>query len=183
MLQKMFCFKQRLYNSTKKNTVALKPHITLHFPSMIVLYGCIKNFDTAVVEFMHKDNAKLPYKRASKRSDTFLDEMASRIDQVQLTKFLVDRFSRDDNPRTLNQGMTITYTTDPPENVTFEAMKSSYYRFKLDYQRNTDTVFSRFYNNISPHITLNSIWSLVSQLEYDATRTIVEGIKAGHKGI
>ena len=54
MLQKVFCYKQRLFNSNKPNTVALKPHMVLHFPTFIIYYGSIKNYDTSTCEHLHK---------------------------------------------------------------------------------------------------------------------------------
>jgi hypothetical protein len=182
MLQKLFCYKQRLYGSSKKNTVALKPHMVLHFPSNILYFGCIKNFDSAVVEFMHKDNAKIPYKQSSKRSETILEEMTARIDQVQLTNLLVERTIKVQFPAKLTHASTIKYTTEPPENITFEGLKSSFYRVKLDYIRNNDTVYSQYCKSMSPHTTLKYIWNLVANLDYPATRRVVNGIKAGHKG-
>jgi len=182
MLQKLFCFKQRLYNSIKKNTVALKPHMLLHFPSFIIYYGCIQNFDSAVIEAMHKTNAKLPYKQSSRRSEHLLEEMSSRIDQVQLTRILVEKTIKDNKLAPLRQDLTVKYTTSPPESVTFEGMKSTFYRIKMDYQRNTDTIYSRNLDNISPHTNFKSIWQLVCELDYTSTKRVVDGIKAGRKG-
>jgi hypothetical protein len=58
MLQKVFCFKQRLFNSNKANTVALKPHMVLHFISFIIFFGSIKNYDTSTSEHLHKGTTK-----------------------------------------------------------------------------------------------------------------------------
>jgi hypothetical protein len=184
MLQKMFCFKQRLYNSNKKNTVALKPHMILHFPSFIIYYGCIQNFDSAVVEAMHKTMAKLPYKQSSRRSDHLLEEMSSRIDLVQLTRILVDKNIKNDREAApLRQELTVKYITQPPESVIFEGMKSIYYRIKLNYQRNNETVHTNYFQNISFHTNFHTIWKLVCELDYTSTRQVVNAIKAGLKGI
>jgi hypothetical protein len=54
MLQKVFCYKQRLFDSNKANTVALKPHMVLHFLTFVIFFGSIKNYDTATSEHLHK---------------------------------------------------------------------------------------------------------------------------------
>ena len=54
MLQVLLCFKQRLFDSNKLNTVATKPHMVLHFILFTIFLGCIKNFDTATMEHTHR---------------------------------------------------------------------------------------------------------------------------------
>jgi hypothetical protein len=110
--------------------------------------------------------------------------MSSRIDLVQLTRILVDKTIKDDSAAApLRQELTVKYTTQPPECVTFEGMKSIHYRIKINYQRKYEKIYTQYYQNISFHTNFQTIWKLVCELDYTSTRLVVNGIKAGLKGI
>jgi hypothetical protein len=116
--------------------------------------------------------------------------MSKRIDHVLLTNHLSDLEDRNRSRQTnsiLNKKMIsnsfIRYTTEPPESIQFEAIKSSSYRQKLYYKRFTNTLDGGDQKlNISPHINLDIVWSFINKLEYQSTLRVATNIKLGVKG-
>jgi hypothetical protein len=135
------------------------------------------------------DKAKEPFKQSSRRPDHTLEEMTNRIDHVLLTNHLsdlVEEYERIENIQNKGSNLSktfIRYTTEPPESIKFEAMKSSSYRQKLIYRRLANTLDGGDQRlNISPHINLDIVWYFLNELDYQSTSRIVRNIKLGVKG-
>ena len=114
--------------------------------------------------------------------------MTNRIDHVLLTNHLSNLVEEQDRRITSSQNKNyskamVSYTTEPPERIKFEAMKSSSYRQKLNYKKLTNTLDGGDQRlNISPHIKLNILWYFINKLEYESTSRIVRNIKLGVQG-
>ena len=115
--------------------------------------------------------------------------MTNRIDHVLLTNHLSNlveeerRLTSSSSQNKNNSKAMVSYTTEPPESIKFEAMKSSSYRQKLYYKRLTNTLYGGDQRlNMSPHINLNILWHFINKLEYQNISLIVRNIKLGIQG-
>lgn len=78
-LQKLFCWRQRLFNCNKPNTIAFKPHGCCHLLPLVPQYGAPENSDTSLYENMHIAYAKNAYKRTARVEGKLLVQMMNNV--------------------------------------------------------------------------------------------------------
>ena len=162
-LQHLFCWRQRLFDCNKKNTMAFKPHGCCHFFQYISLFGACPNNDTVTFEHMHIINVKQAYKASSKRTSTSLQEMTSRIQFRHLARALV--LPRNDDEHTQEQRhsriRSTSYQTE--SDLVYEASVSTAFRDQVTYENAASCqVNQRFLN---PNVTMPIVWAAMKRSE------------------
>ena len=118
-LQHLFCWRQRLFDCDKKNTLAYKPHGCCHFSWFIALYGPPCNYDTILYENMHIECGKDAYNASGRRHETKLEDMINKIQYRTLVSALGKRMRGNDD--TLN---AIVHEDEVEDMVTHKANAS-----------------------------------------------------------
>jgi hypothetical protein len=168
---RLFCYKQRLVNSKKALELPIKQHIAIHFFPQIVQDGMPSNYNTVVTEKIHKNVAKVPYAKSSKRPTDLYEEMLS---EVQTRKFLQivngEYKSLYGNFPVLSTAILPQQERVSPykEYVTREGVIFKYSKYvtnseSLKYNIEVGklvTVTGRAPSYLSPHVTLDELWHL-----------------------
>jgi len=118
--------------------------------------------------------------------------MSARITQVQLTRHLSDLLNQNqvkERTKTKEGGTSNTvvrYTTEPPESIIFEGLRSTSFRKQLTYRRDSRALVEppgdRKKLSISPLVNLHATWHCIRNTEYEKVSLIVKGIEAGSQG-
>ena len=171
-LQHLFCWKQRLLDSSKKNTLAYKPHGCCHFSWFIPLYGPPCNYDTMLFENMHIVHGKEAYKGSGRRHETKLDDMIKGLQFNKLVTMLGKRIRKDDSDTEEEDDDIVTTKTNASiyntsEAVLFEggSMSKNVRELHLkdgcleyvDPESNLEIAF------LSPNTTLQLVWSAINR--------------------
>ena len=139
-LQHLYCWRQRLFDTNKKNTLAYKPHGCCHIPMMIVEYGSTSNTDTCLYENMHIPCAKNAYTSSSRRSSTAFIEMTKSIQTMRLARHLGFTINQNndnqcgDNNQELEDTESSTVNNilyETKQDITYEGSKSSKFRAEI----------------------------------------------------
>lgn len=82
-LNRLFCFKQRLCQSSKRSTGIIKTHGVVEQLLRVPSIGVPSSNDTSIYEHLHISKAKIPFTSSSRRKETLLPEMMDRIQHVR----------------------------------------------------------------------------------------------------
>ena len=158
-LQHLFCWRQRLFDCNKRNTLAFKPHGCCHFFWYIPEFGAPPNNDTVVFEHMHIINVKQAYKASSKRTSTSLEEMTSRIQFRHLARALHTHDERSTQEKRPSSKRSISYETE--SDLIYEASVSTAFRDEVTFvNASTCMVNKRFLN---PNVSMPMVWAAMKR--------------------
>ena len=178
-LQKLFCWRQRLFNCKKPNTVALKPHASCHFSYNISEYGATYNTDTVLYENLHIKKAKEAYKTSSRRNNSKLMEMTKNVQFQRLVRCLeLSAEDNDENDSTdseadeeivRNAASAATYSS--PNEVIFEGCRSTKFTCELILRTGSLTFKTASKEKfLSPNTTLDSLWTAIKNCRNEEVR-------------
>ena len=195
-MQHLFCWRQRLFNCNKLNTLAYKPHGCCHFSMFTPLYGPPPNYDTQLCEGMHKTYAKKAYKASSRRNANKLEDMINGLQHSRLAMVLkteifgkgtdeIDDGEEEDDIVTTRANVA-TYTSD--DNVVYEGSTLSNTRELIlnrdnreDLQYKPNSKLTKLC--LSPNTTLALLWSAIQRCTNTRVETfcmhfgILKGVK------
>lgn len=158
-LQHLFCWRQRLFDCNRPNTLALKPHACCHLSRMISFFGPPANNDTVTFEHMHINNVKKAVNATSKRSSSDLQEMNSRIQFQHLARALRTTNLEGRKPKKQSGFRSISYETN--SNLIYEASLSEAFRDKVTYvNESTFLLNQRFLN---PNVSMCTVWAALKR--------------------
>ena len=178
-LQHLFCWRQRLFDCNKKNTLAYKPHGCCHFCWFISFYGPPYNYDTVLYEHMHIECGKHAYTASGRRHETKLQDMMKKIQCRRLVSALGKRMrehgengkdtnceDEDDEVVTHRANTSIHNTTS---GVIFEGNNSISERQELILERDKlkykNAVGRNQVQLLNPNTTLELIWSSITRCQ------------------
>jgi hypothetical protein len=173
-LQHLFCWRQRLFDCNKKNTLAYKPHGCCHFVWFIPLYGPPFNFNTQLYENMHIKFGKQAYRKSSRRHDTKLQDMMKGLQFRRIANVLGKRIRSndddivddddDEDDVVTHRANTSIYNT--PEGVIYEGshVKSDVQELVL----HMDVLVCKVKGTqklqcLNPNINLDLLWSAIKR--------------------
>jgi hypothetical protein len=188
-LQHLFCYRQRIFNSDKTNTDAMKPHASCHIMTDVPEYGSPSNWDTPLYENMHIKYAKKAFRSSSRRecNSSLLPEMIKKIQFSRLIRSFHDvRYMKEDEdgkrgtPPLKEKG--ISYLTD--NNVTYKCSSSSNCRERMMWKSDRLTCSSRHNRFQNPNISLRDVMKAMDACAEDDTgvRRFLEIFKSGSTG-
>ena len=186
-LQHLFCWRQRLFDTNKKNTVAFKPHGCCHIPEMIIEYGSTSNTDTVLYENMHIVNAKEAYTSSSRRSATAFIEMTKSVQSIRLASYLGFTFEEETNDaETANPSSAINNNIfyETKGDITFEGSKSSLFRAEISIGRDRKYYCShKELKFIHPDLNLDDVLRAISSSKKKDVIAFHNNFMQGNKGI
>jgi hypothetical protein len=163
-MQHLFCYKQRLFNSSKWNTLSVKQHMMMHFPWFTLYLGAPANFNTSVMENMHIIS-KNAYKSSSRRRDGLTEEMMEKIQMAKVMKSAQSIYDDKHGPLVV-QNIEVRvrkerarmYETE--ELIIYELPVSSELseEIRYNYQNGLQKISDRF---LSKSLTQEDLWNLL----------------------
>lgn len=173
-LQHLFCFRQRLFDCNKGNTLAYKPHGCCHLAFDISYLGPPPSQDTVIFEHKHIVCAKRAYASSSRQEATTLPEMITNLQANRLAKALTDEM---EVTRVNTRHTTVHHNTEG--NVIFEASISSRFRDLVTFHFGIVDAPERYLN---PNVTINEVWASLKRTKNRFITKFLKQYEQGHPG-
>lgn len=188
-MERLFCFKQRLLNSSRNNSGAIKPHGVYHFIYEMTQTASLSNTDTRAGEQKHK-GIKHAWKSSSRRQGyPVLREVFERLETSRVIDkandlfediyghVVVDRVTPK-KVRTIH-----TLYNGNLENVKFECsiLNSDKEELIYDFRKRTlISLFPRALQFLNPLISLESVWEYLQN--FDEITAFIDNFKSRTHG-